>query len=133
MNFTCLITLTIIRTMIPQITLLIRTPIIWFFTFIATSLRFNFCFEWYSYSLKLHLHPHCCYWTKNLVAFTPNIKLNTFIFIRFPLFRTHTRVYGLSIVLQLSTLISTNSKWIKKSLIRVYINKCWPSLTCMII
>ena len=47
------------------------------------------------------MHPHNSCWTKNLVLFTPYIKLNTFAFILFALFGTQNRGYGSSIVLQL--------------------------------
>ena len=44
-------------------------------------LWFNFCFELHTLSFDPHLHSQDSCWTKNLVLFTLDIKLNTFTFI----------------------------------------------------
>ena len=48
---------------------------------------------------NVHFYDSCQ--TKNLILFTPNIKLNTFTFVSFSLSGTQTRGYGPSIVLKL--------------------------------
>ena len=91
------------------------------------SSRFHFCFQLHTLPINSHLHEHKQRSTINLVSFIPEIKLNAFIFIFFTFFETQTRAYGSLIVLQP---INNNSKWIKKSFIRVYIRKYWSNLTC---
>ena len=91
---------------------------------------FYFRFELLTFSSNLHLHSHDSCWTKNLVSFFSDIKLNIFIFRFFNLFETHIQAYGSSIVLKTSTtLINTDSRLTIKRFIIVYINKGWSRLT----
>ena len=77
-----------------------------------------------------HLHSHDSCWTKNLVSFFSNIKLNIFTFRFFTLLETDIQAYGSSIVLKTSTtLINTDSRLTIKRFIIVYINKGWSRLT----
>ena len=55
---------------------------------------FHFCFELHTLPFNPHLHEDDSCWTKNLVSFTPDIKLNTFKFMFFFFFiwNTNSRI-----------------------------------------
>ena len=63
------------------------------------------------------------------LLFTPNIKANTFTFIYFTLFGTHTRIYGSSIALQLpphlSILTVNGSKRVSLEFISTSVGLIW--------
>ena len=63
--------------------------------------RFHFCFQLHTLSFSPHLHSHESCWTRILISFIPDIKLDTFAFIFFTFFRTQTRACESSVVLQL--------------------------------
>ena len=60
-----------------------------------------------TYLICPHLLSHNSCWTKSLISFTHDTKLNTFTFIYFTLYGTNTRTFDSSIILQLPSHLLT--------------------------
>ena len=114
-----------------------ENPKIKFFTFLyLISLWFHFCFELHTLLLILYLHSIDSCWYRNLVLFTADIKLRHFLllllFFFFDICNTNMTIWIINSGTTSTALINTNSEWIEKSFIRVYINKSWYSLAMVV-
>ena len=119
-----------------------RTPINQLFSFTMTHIMIPFL-QLCTFLFNLHLHSHNSCWNKPFGLFTLDMKSNTFIFRYIYIFNLH--LYFLLYLENLfehmiinsitssTTLISIDSKWIRTTFGKGYINKPWYNLPCLII